>query len=1077
MRKYIKQVLSFILIFTLLITCFSNEMIYSSAQTVESTNNQIIFSGEEKTVENGNVKVNKTIESTDTENVFNITLDVETSEDLTKVTTSPDAATVLVLDVSGSMAWDAEGHKKDFYPNPSRFESMQKAAINFLDGYSNVETNADGTKPNRWITIITFSSNAERKINWIDVSTPDGLAKAKQTINSLKKPEGGTNIEGALQLAYNNLNGFKDATNKDLPNNKNVILLTDGEPTYHIGRNDKTSLTWIKGEEGGRSEAETSDWKPVGGTITDGHNTYSANSNNISSQIKDVANLYTVAFATSSSAKFHVDNKNKPLNYDPHTWMSTFATRALKAGNESELLTQFDKINQIIKLSAQAWKVTDPMGENILYQDVESNSKDNNAYSFANDTLTWDVKNSTPKTKVVDNKTIYQYSLTYQVVLDTSIPNVDYSKVNTNQTTTLQYLLSEEINNSETIEMKTVNFNIPQVKGLFGSLNFTKVNEKEEPLNNVNFTLSGTTTGSNKSVTLTAISDQQGKVSFNNIPAGIYILSETVPEGYQNPGTWQVNVSYGQVTVLQNNQETTLNSIKNLPLEKQLTITKAWSGLTDEQLTDIPEQVTIKIYQDLNLYRQITLTKQENYTKIISVPYSDGSHEYTYSIAEKEINGYTSNIEETPNHFNVNNHYNEGTLTISGIKTWIVPEETTDYPDITIVLKQKIEGQDDSQFKEIASTSLINGATNYQFEGLHEYAPNGLKYIYAIEEKDVNGYVSAINNFDITNTYTPGQTSVTVEKVWEGIQEGDALPTITVQLYQNGNPKDSIQLSSQTGWQYTFTNLEKYNTDGTEFNYTVEEIFDGNEGYHSSINGTVITNTFNNAVTNVSIEKVWENIPDNTTVPTITVDLLRDGIKIDTVQLMNGTTNYTFENLPVYATIDGHQYIYTVEEQAVNGYVSSITSPDNYQYTITNTYTGGDKISITGNKTWKNIDENEVVPNITIRLYQDEKEIDMTTLENGALTYQFTDLPTYAYDGHAYVYDVQEDTVKNYQSEKDGYNFINTKINQELPVEPSKEEPTAPQTGDTLSITTLIYTSSSLMALAGIYLLKKRYVK
>ena len=63
-------------------------------QTSES---QIVYDGEPVTCANGAVTVNKEIEETGEENVFNITLTVTTTEQLEEIETSPDAAAVLVI--------------------------------------------------------------------------------------------------------------------------------------------------------------------------------------------------------------------------------------------------------------------------------------------------------------------------------------------------------------------------------------------------------------------------------------------------------------------------------------------------------------------------------------------------------------------------------------------------------------------------------------------------------------------------------------------------------------------------------------------------------------------------------------------------------------------------------------------------------------------------------------------------------------------------------------------------------------------------------------------------------------------
>ncbi len=76
-----------------------------------------------------------------------------------------------------------------------------------------------------------------------------------------------------------------------------------------------------------------------------------------------------------------------------------------------------------------------------------------------------------------------------------------------------------------------------------------------------------------------------------------------------------------------------------------------------------------------------------------------------------------------------------------------------------------------------------------------------------------------------------------------------------------------------------------------------------------------------NPYVTVSGEKTWV-APEGTKYPTITINLLRDGEKIDSKELVNGKTTYSFENIYKYDEIDGHEYKYEVTENEVEGYTS-----------------------------------------------------------------------------------------------------------------------------------------------------------
>ena len=88
---------------------------------------------------------------------------------------------------------------------------------------------------------------------------------------------------------------------------------------------------------------------------------------------------------------------------------------------------------------------------------------------------------------------------------------------------------------------------------------------------------------------------------------------------------------------------------------------------------------------------------------------------------------------------------------------------------------------------------------------------------------------------------TPKTTEVEVNKVWEGVLEGEVVPNITINLLANGEKIDqSIELKNgQT--THTFKDLPVVDEEGKEITYTIteDEVF----GFTSKIDGFNVTNT------------------------------------------------------------------------------------------------------------------------------------------------------------------------------------------------------------------------------------------
>ena len=1058
----VKRIVSSILSVTLLTSCitFSSHetKVKAESKTTINSNSQITDKGRINTVANDNVTTSKIIEGTDAENEFEITLQVTTEEDIKNVNISPDAATVLVLDRSTSM-------NEKTSEGITRFQAMKTAANNFLTKFADVKVGSDAK---RLVSIVSFATDVKNETysnngnQWFNVTNTNDLSTATSKVNTITNPSGWTNVEGALLMANNIVNDGKNSKVLEGIENVNIILLTDGCPTAYATNNERDSIKSMSGKTSGSFEhSEMSTWKPVGGTV----NGVSANANNISKTIKDGGtNLYTIAFST-TPVDYYYENGKAKLN--PSDWMATFADSNFLANNASELTEQFEKISKLIALSSDAWKVTDPMGENVIFKGVidEGNK---NVYSFDNEsnTLTWDIKKSTPvESKTDGGNTKYTYTLKYKIALDTTKENFNYTNVSTNGETILDYYLFSKQGQDQSVELKHANFNIPKVKASFGNLSFKKVNEKKEARANVQFTLTGTATGSGKSVTMTAKSDENGNVSLTNIPAGVYTLTETAPNGYVAAGPWNVKVSYGKVT----KDESLGDTIINYPTVRNISVEKKWTGLPEGQ-TELPESVTIRLYKNNEATdNTLVLTSNTKWAGAFNnLPYVDENGKViNYSVQEDKVNGYNLAIsfDKNENKYLVTNSYNPEIIDIIGHKTWI--DDFGDIhefvPTIRITLQRTTADNwnDENAIEDVQTIELRSGELYYNFSNLPKTATNSKDYKYRVREAHVDGYATIYNdNFNITNKYTPESTSLKVNKEWINVDAyNDVLPTVRVILYQDGEEYRDQVLSSDNKFSFTFENLPKYEKSGVEYNYTVKEVMqEGTVGYSSSQvknnDGSItITNTFDNTKISISGIKKWESVPAGEEVPSIKLHLYQNGVELtDKVLTLNGGVKqegkeaYVFENLPKYST-EGKEYVYTVIEDSVHGYTSSGEGNSANNYEITNKFTPG-TITVMGQKTWEGIkaQAKDKVPDITITLEslidgEDWKSTGKTiTLKEGKNTYKFEDLPKYCPNGNEYQYRVVESSVDGYTSSHNGsYNIINTYTPGETSVKVTKQ--------------------------------------
>ncbi|WML40729.1 VWA domain-containing protein [Neobacillus sp. OS1-2] len=118
---------------------------------------------------------------------------------------------VFIFDKSGSMNESGK--------NPKKFQSAKDA---MTEAVSFFKKNAG---PRDRFSFISFSSDVEQVVNFSPTTVNAGLDLINQTVKDLKA-EGGTNYTQSFEKAINLLDGSQ--------NNKYIIFMTDGEPTFSI---------------------------------------------------------------------------------------------------------------------------------------------------------------------------------------------------------------------------------------------------------------------------------------------------------------------------------------------------------------------------------------------------------------------------------------------------------------------------------------------------------------------------------------------------------------------------------------------------------------------------------------------------------------------------------------------------------------------------------------------------------------------------------------------------------------------------------------------------------------------------
>ena len=585
------------------------------------------------------VAMSKTVNTTEKENEFEVTLQIQTNQKVTELSSeTPDAAVVLVIDLSASMT-ESGGQGK------TRLQLVKEAAKQFIDEFASL---SDG-KSKCLLSIVTFGSHAVRSLEWTDVANETGRNEAKGTINDLRAygsydGTGGTNIEAGLMLARNNLSQGPDRNGVDY---LYTVLLTDGQPTYHVDWDNTNETERIWGDKGGGNYTTENDAKDVGDIAED------------ILQLSTQSRLYSICFGRTSygnpvwnSKPFGNWKDANPKTTKQTTignWLRDFSSEAYNGGADADdLLDNFDSVLSQIALATQAFQVTDVMGTNMTFGEFKNKGGNLAEYDAGTNTLTWNVRNS-PIDEDISSVTsdgkyaTLGYTLKYTVTLD-NLVNKQFTEeepAQVNQKATLTYAFQDENENwhgDEEGNVLTGEFLVPTVKSHYGNLTFTKEGSDGKKLEGVTFTL---TTADKDGWSMPATSNQDGTVSFTNVPSGhTYTLTETLPDQYKDQYTpisdASITVEYGNVTGsdgLFTREEDNL-ILTNAAKTGTLTVTKTVTGLEDG--VTLPKNFAITVAKSGEPTPAATLSIDD-----ATDSSSDGTTTYTWTVDDLAPGTYT----------------------------------------------------------------------------------------------------------------------------------------------------------------------------------------------------------------------------------------------------------------------------------------------------------------------------------------------------------------------------------------------------------------------------------------------------
>lgn len=158
---------------------------------------------------------------------YKIRMEAFTTGKVTTTTSIEPCDIVLVLDQSGSMAYNFDGNETS--TDSARRQYAMKQAVNtFIEAVAD-KYNAE--KSDHRISIVTFGSDASVLKSWTTVSE-SGKTELQSSITGLPStPRGATNVGAGMQQAETLMGRDYNYTGSNTTRQKVVVVFTDGVPT------------------------------------------------------------------------------------------------------------------------------------------------------------------------------------------------------------------------------------------------------------------------------------------------------------------------------------------------------------------------------------------------------------------------------------------------------------------------------------------------------------------------------------------------------------------------------------------------------------------------------------------------------------------------------------------------------------------------------------------------------------------------------------------------------------------------------------------------------------------------------
>ena len=427
------------------------------------------------------VTYSKTAAAMSNDNEFEITLNVETMEDLAEIETTEPVSVVLVLDVSHNMDWmiePAAGGRVAVMPGMSEWDVSGTCWTQLKEKAKIFIEELLAANPENQVSITIFTgiiwSGAGLAKLWnptVHATICDWTSDADEAIDSFY------GYEYASAEAPYALNGYDNAY-RDYNDSLSASVFNLGSEAGRPATSYGGSINGQAAFQSAREKLATDDSGNGQYVIIMGpaavEDSYDMNIGVYPNSLAKVTpanadaieeaaalkseyqecTIYTIGVTDFSGGAYDELAALLPTN-------NSAVSAYYPVDNAGDLEIALNTISSEVYTTSHAWTVTDPMPDYVTFNGVTAHTADD-CWEFEDDTLAWDLTKCTPTETMVGGKTVYTYTLTYTVtVAPTDLAEGTYYP--TNLKTTLDYAFADPAT-GKVGETQTAEFLVPTVK-------------------------------------------------------------------------------------------------------------------------------------------------------------------------------------------------------------------------------------------------------------------------------------------------------------------------------------------------------------------------------------------------------------------------------------------------------------------------------------------------------------------------------------------------------------------------------------------------------------------------------------